>query len=326
MGAPMIEIIQGDVRQVIKTLPDNRFDCIVTSPPYWGLRDYGCEGQIGLEPTLQEYIDTMVAVCGELKRALKPEGTFWLNIGDAYAGSWGAQSRDGKENAQSRSRETQIRAHPKMGIGTGSLSKTPGLKAKDLMMIPARLAIALQEQGWWIRKEIVWHKLNPMPESVTDRPTSAHEMIYLLTKSESYFYDADAVREKAYDTGRKNGRDGRAEDEYARPPGSSPRKLARLDYSDRGRNMRDVWSIASQPFAGAHFATFPQALAERCIKAGSPIGGLVLDPFGGAGTTGLVADRLGRNATLIELNPEYVELARRRINSDGPLFCEVATV
>lgn len=317
-----VTIIQGDVREKLAELPADHFDCIVTSLPYWGLRDYGVSGQIGLEPTLAVYIDTMVDVCRELWRVLKPSGTFWLNIGDSYAGSWGAQSR-GSETATSTLQGSsmlsarQIRAHPKQMQGAGSMKKTPGLKSKDLCMVPARVALALQADGWWIRKEIIWAKPNPMPESVTDRPTSSHEKVYFLTKAERYFYDADAVREM----------DG------GKPSGNGFVRSERLTYAGRGsqkqwepgggRNLRDVWTIAMQPFHEAHFATFPPKLAERCIKAGCPEGGAVLDPFGGAGTTGMVADRLGRDCTLIELNPTYIEIARRRIEGEVPLFTKV---
>lgn len=317
-----VTIMHGDARDILPTLPSDHFDCIVTSPPYWGLRDYGVERQIGLEPTLDGYIETMVGVCRDLRRVLKPNGTFWLNIGDAYAGSWGAQSRGEFLGPASKLSGGQIYSAPK-GPHRGSLKRTPGLKEKDLCMIPNRLAIRLQEDGWWVRSEIIWHKPNPMPESATDRPTSAHEKVWLLTKGERYFYDAKAISKMATDTGRVNGRDGRNEDAPARPPGSGRRTLKRLDYSELGRNARNVWSIASQPYRGAHFATMPRDLAERCIKAGCPAGGHVLDPFGGAGTTGLVADRCGLHATLIELNPDYAEIARSRIAEDAPLFAEI---
>lgn len=335
-----VRIIYGDCREVLLTLPPDSFDCIVTSPPYWGLRDYGVAGQIGLEATLAEYLATMVGVFRELRRVLKPSGTCWLNIGDSYAGSWGAQSREhaGKHapNVSALS-ANQVKAAQNR-VGTGSLSRTGALKAKDLCMVPNRLAILLQDDGWWVRSEIIWHKPNPMPESVTDRPTCSHEKVWMLTKSAKYFYDADAVRKPGV---------GREDDEhgiYGRL--RHPRKVGGVDkqrghsrrhagFDDRwdkmershqvanGANARNVWTIASEPYRGAHYAVMPSALAERCILAGSPRGGSVLDPFGGAGTTGLAADRLRRHATLIELNPTSREMAADRIKMDGPLFADI---
>jgi len=357
-----VSILQGDVRAMLATLPADHFDCCVTSPPYWGLRDYGVEGQIGLEPTLAEYLATMVDVCRGVRRVLKPEGTFWLNIGDSYAGSWGAQSRGGAPSDKSTLKgnghlgggpkikslsSVQIAAAPKGQTGTGPLSRTAGLKAKDLMMVPNRLAIMLQDDGWYVRSEIIWSKPNPMPESVTDRPTSSHEKVWLLTRSERYFYDAVAVMEAAavptWEDGsrlfggvnkaganaqhgeRTTGRVTAARKPLRNATESRHRSSVpggqSLQTAPTGmRNQRNVWTVATQPYKGAHFATMAPHLAERCIKAGCPVGGHVLDPFGGAGTTGLVADRLGRHATLIELNSEYIEIARRRIEGDAPLL------
>lgn len=305
----MITHLQGDCRDILPTMAADSFDCVVTSPPYWGLRDYGVDGQIGLEPTLGSYLETMVAVCRELRRVLKPMGTFWLNIGDMYATPPGGAGHQGKGGLRA-SRSFTATGSSKKGV-------PGGMKPKDLCMVPNRLAIRLQDDGWYVRSEIIWHKLNPMPESVTDRPTSAHEKVWLLTKSERYFYDAASIRES----------DG------GKPSGNGFIRDERLTYAGRGnpdqwepgagRNARNVWSIASQPFKGSHFATMPSNLAERCIKAGCPFGGSVLDPFGGAGTTGLVADRLGRDATLIELNPAYSDMSKRRISGDAPLFVEV---
>lgn len=315
-----IQILNGDCRDILKTLPSNSFDCCVTSPPYWGLRDYGVEGQIGLEPTLIEYLQTMVDVCRDIRRILKPEGTFWLNIGDTFAANRGgttppAETLAGGKNGHGDDSSKRGR---KDGYNPSRDPRGHGLKHKDLCLIPNRLAILLQEDGWYVRSEIIWHKPNPMPESIRDRPTSAHEKVWLLTKNQRYFYDCDAIREP--DKGKSSGNgfvrnerqtySGRGNKEQWVPGG--------------GRNSRNVWTINPSPFTGAHFATMPPALAERCIKAGCPEGGTVIDPFGGAGTTGLVADRLGRNATLIELNPEYRELASERIGSDAPLFAEIA--
>lgn len=321
-----VTIIEGDVCAVLANLPSDHFDCIVTSPPYWGLRDYGCAGQIGLEPTLDGYLETMLAVCRDLWRVLKPTGTFWLNIGDSYCSTdkWGGGGVTGKQTVAEDGSVPSWQVRQKK-------QKQPGLKPKDLCMVPARLALALQADGWWIRSEIIWAKPNPMPESVTDRPTSAHEKIYLLTKSEQYYYDADAVREaynenslSRYDspmqgTDRNGGQIGGSR----QPGGEWAPKNQKIAPNPLGRNIRNVWTMSTQPFKEAHFATFPPELAERCIKAGSPPAGHVLDPFGGAGTTGLVADRLGRDCTLIELNPEYAAMARRRISGDSPLFAEV---
>lgn len=337
-------ILQGDCRDVLATLPDQSAHCIVTSPPYFGLRDYGVAGQIGLEETPDAYVAEIVAVFREARRVLRDDGTLWLNLGDSYAGSWGAQGHRVTESDDPTWHSSQIKNHPKRARQTGTIRQA-GLKPKDLIGIPWRVAFALQADGWYLRKDIIWHKPNPMPESVTDRPTSAHEHMFLLAKSERYYFDAEAVKEPATDIGRANGREGRSEDDRARPPGSNPRTLARLDFTSRGRNIRDVWTVTAQPFSGAHFATFPPKLIEPCIKAGSPVGGTVLDPFGGSGTTGVVATLLGRDAILIELNSANVAMAAARIRAetstsaldaakakaeyapprgDAPLFAEIA--
>ena len=338
-----VTILQGDCLDHLALLPSDSFDCIVTSPPYWGLRDYGVERQIGLEPTLSAYLNQMTAVCRELRRVLKPGGTFWLNIGDSYCSTdkWGG----GKSGNTGKHTRTENGDVPSWAVRT---KKEPqvGLKPKDLCMVPNRLAIRLQDDGWYVRSEIIWHKPNPMPESVTDRPTSAHEKLWLLTKSTKYFYDHEAIKEpvvKGYagssfstgktaehQLGRASTKPRRGEKQQAiadNSNASTARRLggfnARWDAAEANgavmetRNARNVWTIAPHPFKGAHFATFPPELVERCIKAGCPPGGSVLDPFGGAGTTGLVAERLGRRATLIELNPEYVALATARIAKAG---------
>jgi DNA modification methylase len=311
-----VRILQGDVRKRLAELPSDSFDCIVTSPPYWGLRDYGVAGQIGLEPTLTEYLDTMVTVCREMRRVLKPSGTFWLNLGDCYAG--GGRGGNPAESA-----------FRKQATNVGSLiAATPlgatGLKAKDLCMAPNRLAIRLQEDGWYVRSEIIWHKPNPMPESVTDRPTSSHEKIWLLTKSERYWYDADVIAEPSDSAGKPLGFTSIQADAIGRKPSGNQKPENYRNPRGETRNARNVWTIASQPYSEAHFATFPPELADRCIKAGCPVGGHVLDPFGGAGTTGMVADRLGRDATMIELNPAYVSLIKNRIAEDAGMFAQVA--
>ncbi len=445
-----VRILVGDVFDRLAELPDESVHCVATSPPYFGLRDYGVKGAIGLEPTFEAHLDVLVRVFREVRRVLRKDGTCWLNYGDAYAGSWGAQSRGNPCVETSTLWGGQVYAAPK-GTHTGSTKRTPGLKPKDLMMMPARVALALQADGWWLRSEIIYAKANPMPESVTDRPTSAHEKVFLLTRSARYFYDADAVRipvtggaharrkdgerkpakgsdpndrragtwkerptkmPDGWDTGPgthgRFHRKGREKGKRAQPPrheahGQMHNGLAALDEMPKaeqqanGANLRNVWTIATHSFPGAHFATFPPALVEPCIKAGTsekgccaecgspwgrdvekstrfesgsgragnppngkhegsdqatsgiydirmgpcietrtigwnptcdhdagPIPCTVLDPFGGSGTVGLVAARRRRDAILIELNPAYAEMARRRIRDDAPLLTEVA--
>ena len=475
-----ITLLNCDVLEGLASLAEESIQCCVTSPPYWGLRDYGVAGQIGLEHTPGEYVARMVAVFREVRRTLRSDGSVFLNLGDSYASA-------GKGGGGSFMAERGEAAWQKRSSLNGWKSAPPGFKNKDLVGIPWMVARALQsphyagriererdrvwmaaildgegticgftheraehtethhsirtgvhtfvtnssmemlaecqriwpasqsrhmrpteghlgdlpidrwivhgidnkrqflreiypylvvkrrqaiaaytllgmmadakhlghtperrdvwdkqkhlveimsnlnhqrpvdlpewcieppccfDQGWYLRSDIIWHKPNPMPESVTDRPTKAHEMLFLLAKSERYHYDAEAIKEPATDTGRANGRDGRVEDLSARPPNSSPRTLRRLDYSQRGRNKRSVWTIPTEPFPEAHFATFPQALIEPCIKAGCPAGGTVLDPFAGSGTTGLVAKRYGCRAVLIELNAAYCAIAARRL-------------
>jgi DNA modification methylase len=302
-------ILTGDCLEVLRGLPDGMAQTCVTSPPYYGLRDYGHAGQIGLEATPDAYVARLVDVFREVRRVLRDDGTLWLNLGDSYARAGGT--------------DRQISSTGKVGNTLKTLEMLPcrkqappdGLKEKDLLGIPWMVAFALRADGWWLRQDIIWHKPNPMPESVTDRCTKAHEYVFLLTKSARYFYDAAAIAEQAErgDAGSRFDQ-GKTAQRSITPPVAG----ARID--DGKRNARSVWPIATQPYSGAHFATMPPALAERCIKAGSKPGDMVLDPFGGAGTTGLVADRLGRSATLIELNPEYARLARERITADAPLL------
>ena len=344
-----VRILQGDCRDVLLTLPNSSVNCVVTSPPYFGLRDYGVDGQMGLESSPAEYVAGMVGVFHEVRRVLRDDGTLWLNLGDSYAGSWGAQSREhaGKHapNVSALS-ANQVKAAKRRANGTGSIPPGSGLKPKDLIGIPWMVAFALRADGWYLRKDIVWHKPNARPESVTDRPTSAHEYLFLLSKSERYYYDADSIREEEsvpdWDDGsrvfggvNKHGANAQHGDRTtgrratARKRGLPPRH-AQYESSDQrglddvgrgsGRNKRSVWTVATHPYKEAHFATFPPKLIEPCILAGCPTGGTVLDPFGGAGTTGLVADRLRRNAILIELNPEYAAMANRRIAGDAGLF------
>jgi DNA modification methylase len=300
-----VRILVGDNRARLRELPDQSVQMCVTSPPYFGLRDYGHDGQIGLEATPDAFVAELVGVFREVKRVLRDDGTLWLNLGDSYTGaanSGGANKNDGG---------------PAYRVGNLPPKQGNGLKSKDLIGIPWRVAFALQADGWYLRSDIIWHKPNPMPESVTDRPTKSHEYIFLLTKSEWYYYDAAAVAEPAQDG--------------AKAFNGSP-TYADGDRNDAGRrdknaietrNKRSVWTVSTSPYKGAHFATFPPALIEPCIKAGSREGDVVLDPFGGAGTTGLVADRLGRSSVLCELNPTYAKMAADRITQDNPMFTQV---
>jgi DNA modification methylase len=394
MTPPRNTILTGDVRRLLPTLADESVDCIVTSPPYWGLRDYGVTGQLGLEATLDEYVADLVAVFREVRRALAPHGTLWLNLGDSYAGA--------------RSYQVPQSKHPALDFGAANVAKVPpGLKPKDLMGIPWRVALALQADGWYLRADIVWAKPNPMPESVRDRPTKAHEYVFLLAKRPRYYFDQEAVREPwtssrddmrskgvrtglaylAQSRGQSNdvftdlrpdpprGPDGRRVTEVKGRDGSLQHRDGER-WPHRGRNIRSVWWVATQPFPDAHFATFPEELARRCLLAGCPEHvceecgeprnrivdgdyvnpgsrrtngprslarrhespgfvrrlerrthptgwtdcghrayrpGIVLDPFFGAGTTGLVAEMLGRDWLGVELNPSYVTLARQRL-------------
>ncbi len=311
-----VRILVGDCRERLRDLPDASVHCVVTSPPYFGLRDYGVEGQIGLEETPDAFVAEMVAVFREVRRVLRADGTLWLNLGDSYEGA-----RGGPQGANGQMADRSIAAQ---GVRVRNVTRVTGLKPKDLIGIPWRVAFALQADGWWLRQDIIWSKPNPMPESVTDRCTKAHEYLFLLTKSERYFYDAAAIKEP--DRGRADGNVNGFKD---RQGAASFHATSGGIGSDgwevgTGRNKRSVWTVPVHPFAGAHFATFPPALIEPCILAGCPEGGTVLDPFGGAGTTGLVADRLGRNAILIELNSEYAAMAERRISADSRLFSSVS--
>ena len=269
------------------------------------------DSQIGLEATPDAYVAKLVAVFREVRRVLRDDGTLWLNLGDSYASGGRTTYRSGA--SQNKGQHVQNDMPRPVDA--------PGTKPKDLLGIPWRVAFALQADGWYLRQDIIWSKPNPMPESVTDRCTKAHEYIFLLSKSARYFYDADAIKE----------------DGALRQSGNTQHKYVSDDPLHRTKaglinirqnvydrvNKRSVWEVASQPFAEAHFATFPPDLIEPCIKAGCPKGGIVLDPFGGAGTTGLVADRIGRNALLVELNPEYLAMAERRIRGDAGMFAEI---
>ena len=284
----------GDVDRIIAMMPNDSVQCVVTSPPYWGLRDYGVDGQIGVEESPDEYVERIVNVFAGVRRVLRKDGTVWLNLGDSYNGSGGA---GGEYNPGGR-REGQ----PKYKGRNWS-----GLKPKDLVGIPWRVALALQADGWWLRQDIIWHKSNPMPENVKDRCTQAHEYIFLLSKSKKYYYDHAAISEP-FDGPKYQGR--------------SNGTIVNGDRQDKGRtvgmttdrrNRRSVWKTATAHYNGAHYAVMPTEVAELCVLAGSREGDVVLDPFTGSGTTGVVALRNGRKFTGIELNPEYAGLACERI-------------
>jgi DNA modification methylase len=307
------EILQGDALTTLRTLPDASVHCCITSPPYYGLRDYGVEGQIGLERTPEEYIARLVGVFREVRRVLKDDGTCWINCGDSY-------------NAQPGQRKTTDKAGLKQGTSVGSVGApsrcVDGLKPKDLIGIPWMLAFALRADGWYLRQDIIWAKPNPMPESVKDRCTKSHEYVFLLSKSAKYWYDAEAVAEDAAYPG-----DNRAER-------TDTRKLVDPMCIDGGsrartgnptgltRNRRSVWTLSTLPTPEAHFATFPIELPETCLLAGCPEGGTVLDPFTGAGTTGLACLKNNRRFLGIELSAPYVEIAMQRARKYYPLLLE----
>jgi DNA modification methylase len=372
-------ILQGDVLSVLEFMPSESVHCIVTSPPYWGLRDYGVEGQIGLERSLGEHIDKLVTVFREARRVLRHDGTFWLNYGDAYASA--PNGRSAADTKAAGNDDRTFRDKPISTVGpvyvpadspdaqrgrqgrSGNLSNGRGgtgdryaaipngrvvagdvLKPKDRMLLPARVAIALCDDGWWLRDEIIWHKPNPMPSSVKDRTTPAHEMIYMFSKNPRYFYNQEAVLEpcsentharmsqnviaqvgsaRANAGGKTNG------NMKAVVRGSSKMAAAGsgIKYNESFsnaialpvmmRNPRSVWTVSPKGFKEAHFATFPPDLIRPCILAGCPADGIVLDPFFGAGTTGLVASELGRSSIGIEINPEYIAIARKRLGLEG---------
>jgi site-specific DNA-methyltransferase (adenine-specific) len=299
-------IIPGDCIEGMRTLSDESVHCCVTSPPYWGLRDYGHDGQIGLEATPEAYVARMVEVFREVRRVLRDDGTCWVNLGDSYNGIGGPGKQDGGPIGKTAA--VAIEGTKGRRIST--------LKHKDLVGIPWRVAFALQADGWWLRQDIIWHKPNPMPESVRDRCTKAHEYVFLLTKGERYYYDAEAVSEKSINDGKvvrlseKSLSKGQAAGRGVKPSGNG---LADSVTVKPTRNRRSVWTITTKPYSGAHFAVMPRDLVEPCIKAGCPEGGTVLDPFAGSGTTLAVAAELGRNGIGCELNPEYIAMAEERI-------------
>jgi len=355
-------ILNGDALEVLRTLPDQSVHCCVTSPPYWGLRDYGVDGQLGLEKTPEEYVARLVEIFREVRRVLRDDGTLWLNLGDSY-GNPSAGRNDGDHRADGHQGGMSFKA-----VGT---TKHTGnsVKPKDLVGIPWRVAFALQADGWWLRSDIIWAKPNPMPESVKDRPTRAHEYIFLLSKSgtvqfwthsdacldervfekpapdyrwvhrttreetatdpnnpddwrrinlwrgHDYYYDHEAIKERAVDPGSWN------RNPHSIPAGhegGTREGLHKIEASPY-RNKRDVWTVTTKPYPDTHFAVYPPDLIRPCIRAGCPVGGVVLDPFFGAGTTGLVAKQEGRHYLGIELNQEYIEMAEARIACECPM-------
>ena len=311
-----VRLYLGDVTEVLREMDAESVQTCVTSPPYWGLRDYGEAGQIGLESTPGEYVARLVDVFREVRRVLRDDGTLWLNLGDSYVST----PLGNKDTATSGLHGAQGAKYAERLLTKDNRNARPtrlaGLKPKDLVGIPWRVALALQEDGWWLRSDIVWSKPNPMPESITDRPTRSHEYVFLLAKSARYFYDHIAVREPLSSTPEQYLRAGKSvRDNHAlgavagRPLG--PSSFATVP---DGRNARSVWTITTKSYAGAHFATFPSDIPERCIMAGSAEGDLVLDPFSGAATTALVARSLGRRAVGIDISAEYLDISAERLS------------
>ena len=331
-------ILQGDALSVLKTLNDESINCCVTSPPYYNLRDYGVDGQIGLETSPEKYIQKLVEIFREVRRVLKNDGTLWVNIADSYAGSGKGRVKDGTAK-----RET----FGKLQVGNngtveGVLTKTKSdsCKPKDLIGIPWMLAFALRADGWYLRQDIIWAKPNPMPESVKDRCTKSHEYIFMLSKSPRYYFDNEAIQEDSVSSDKRPSALQRAREKgYATKDRQNPEAYLKnipryggkkytenpdvfyrtksgnaYDYRPK-RNKRDVWAVTTKPYKGAHFATFPPDLIEPCVLAGCPIGGTVLDPFAGSGTTGMVAKKNRRDFVLIELNEEYIKLIEDRTNA-----------
>lgn len=304
-------ILVGDVRTKLAEIESQTIQTCVTSPPYWGLRDYGNDGQIGLEKSPEEYVAELVAVFREVKRVLKDDGTLWLNLGDSYSGSGKGPSGNLGKTFDERNMEN-----------VHSAIVPQGLKPKDLIGIPWRVAFALQADGWYLRQDIIWAKPNPMPESVTDRCTKSHEYLFLLSKSPRYYFDNQSIKEQSVsDIGDAKirfggGKYGDSDD----PKHATKSGNVYVPPEDGLRNKRDVWTIPTQPFAGAHFAVMPEALVEPCVLAGSKVGDTVLDPFMGSGTVGLVSLEYGREFVGVELNPEYAELAKKRMNCYQPII------
>ena len=334
-----VHIHVGDALHTLQGFADQSFHCVVTSPPYWSLRDYETPGQLGSEPTPEDHITALVDVFREVRRVLRDDGTVWLNYGDTYS----VRRRGGSARAP----DNTLQKTNAGSVDWGTMARC-ALPPKNLLFLNARIAMALQADGWIVRSEIVWNKPNGMPESVLDRPTASHEKIYLMTKTPRYYYDARAVRTPPKQSTVE--RATRPRKSKYRVPGTKPHNgaifkerprrghtrthngfdkkwdlMTKAEQQANGANLRNVWTVAVSNYQGAHFATFPPDLIVPCIKAGCPEDGTVLDPFAGAGTTGLVAARLGRNADLVEINPDYAKIAKARLEADGlPLLTRVA--
>lgn len=309
------EIYVGNVLERVKEIPDNSVQCIVTSPPYWGLRDYGHEGQLGLEKTPAEYVQNMVLVFAEMRRILKDDGVLWLNLGDSYA-----SFRDGMATPDTTRGDSTGTLVPKGLASNRAASSFSGtnIKHKDLVGIPWRVAFALQDDGWYLRQDIIWHKPNPMPESVRDRCTKSHEYLFMLTKNSKYYFDNQAIKEPSAGLGTTKIRFGG--NKYGDSDDPKHATKSGNEYTDTGlRNKRSVWTISPKPFKGAHFAVMPEELCIPPILASTKVGDTVFDPFTGSGTVAVVALRNGRNYVGVELNPDYVEIAAKRIYDDSPL-------
>ena len=315
-----VKLLLGDSLAVLKTLPDESVDCCVTSPPYWGLRDYGKAEQLGLERTPEAYVENLVQVFREVRRVLKADGTLWLNLGDSYC-STGKGKKLPNQTLHGKNRQDR---YPADRPATAD-QRASGLKSKDLVGIPWRVAFALQQDGWYLRSDIIWQKPNCLPESVRDRPTKSHEYIFLLSKSPRYYYDGAAIKEPVRESTI-------ARNKYLafghRVKEVTDERVSRMNPKHRkqehqaklcaeGRNRRTVWSVAVSTFRGSHFATYPPELIRPCVRAGCRPGGVVLDPFAGSGTTGLVAQQEGRGFVGIELNPDYLALVQKRLESLG---------
>lgn len=306
------KLIKGHALDVLRNLPDKTIQTCVTSPPYFGLRDYGCDGQIGLESTPDEFVKSLVDVFAEVHRVLRNDGTVWLNLGDSYAAQRGGSSMPAETLAGGTSGKGDKQSHRGHDGSAGHAHRNAsliGLKHKDLIGIPWRVAFALQQYGWYLRQDIIWHKPNPMPESVTDRCTKAHEYIFLLSKSEKYYYDNESIKDPVkQDWGTRSRTNGKYHNE-----GTGLQPHSGLEKSYTTANKRSVWSVPTKPFRGAHFATFPTELIRPCILAGSRIDDIVLDPFNGSGTTGFVSMEERRRYIGIDINQEYLSMAEERI-------------